>query len=116
MSIMNYIGVYAVDDRTLPIGIMCDRAMMALNTLKGSYEKQVAYYDESLRQEILREQKIVQGLQQALQEQHFELYLQPQVDVRSGRFWGRRPWCDGTIPCGGWFRRGSSFLYWKRMG
>lgn len=88
MSIMNYIGVYAVDDRTLPIGIMCDRAMMALNTLKGSYEKQVAYYDESLRQEILREQKIVQGLQQALQEQHFELYLQPQVDVRSGRLLG----------------------------
>lgn len=61
MSIMNYIGVYAVDDRTLPIGIMCDRAMMALNTLKGSYEKQVAYYDESLRQEILREQKNCAG-------------------------------------------------------
>ena len=37
----------------LPVDQMCDRAHMALNTVKGRYMTRFAYYDENMRELIL---------------------------------------------------------------
>lgn len=82
-----YLGVYEIDDLNLPISVMCDRAMFALETIKGDYQKLVAYYDETLRHHILEEKELAVGLDRAIDEGEIELYIQPQITV-DGR-------CDG---------------------
>lgn len=76
-----YLGVYEIDDPSLPIGMMCDRAMLALGTIKGDYQKQVAYYDEKLRYNLMQEQELAAGLDRAIREGEIELYIQPQITV-----------------------------------
>lgn len=76
-----YIGVYEIDDISLPISVMCDRAMMAIATIKGDYGKKVAYYDEKLRSSVLQEQELAAGLDQAIAQGELELYIQPQITL-----------------------------------
>lgn len=76
-----YLGVYEIDDPKLPISVMCDRAMFALETIKGDYQKLVAYYDETLRHHVLEEQELSMGLDRAIHDGEIELYVQPQITV-----------------------------------
>lgn len=74
------LGVYEVTDREVPIPVMCDRALMAAATLKENYGKQVAYYDETLRGNILREQELTGELEEAIEAGQFCMFLQPQMN------------------------------------
>lgn len=74
-----YVGVYEVRNPEMPVSVMCDRAFMAANSIKGSYQKRVAYYDEHLRNSVLCEQEIVREATVALREGGFQIYLQPQI-------------------------------------
>ena len=82
-----YIGVYEVTDRSMPVSAMCDRAQMALETIKGDYEKRVAFYDEELRNSVLREQELTSDVNEAIAKEHLQIYLQPQLD-RQGNVLG----------------------------
>ena len=64
---------------------MCDRARLAMNTVKGSYMHRYAYYDEKLKQMMLEEQMIVRDMEFALQERQFSIYLQPVYNSETGR-------------------------------
>lgn len=74
-----YRGVYEIDDPSLPIAVMCDRALMALDTIKGDFQKRIAYYDEQIRYSVLQEQELAAGLDRAIREGEIELYIQPQI-------------------------------------
>ena len=76
-----HLGFYQVEDKTLPISVMCDRAFMAINTVRGEYLKKVAYYTNDLRENILREQKLIGEFSMALVRGEFEMYLQPQFSA-----------------------------------
>lgn len=74
-----YVGVYEIVDRTIPVSVMCGRAFMAVNTIKGNYQKHVAYYDDALREKVLWEQQLTGEINTAIKERQFQMYLQPQV-------------------------------------
>ncbi len=78
------VGVFPALDRSLPIEQMCDRAGMALNTVKGDYARRVAYYDDELRLQLLEEQDILDNMDQALENGEFEVYLQPVYSLSTG--------------------------------
>ena len=71
------IGIYEIDDNTIPVDQMCDRANLALQTIKGNYLRQVAYYDATLRNTLLQEQKLVSDMKEALENHEFVIFLQP---------------------------------------
>ena len=75
--IVFYAGIYPVDNVFLPVDQMCDRAHMALNTVKGRYMTRFAYYDENMRELILEEQMILREMEFALGENQFCIYMQP---------------------------------------
>ena len=79
-----YIGRCVVDDKSLSISAIFDRALIAKETIKGRYDVQFATYDESMRTAILRKQKITGCMKKALQEGQFEVWLQPQYNHASG--------------------------------
>lgn len=72
-----YIGVYPISNISVPVDQMCDRANMALLTVKGNYIKRYAVYDNKLRETMLQEQQIVSEMNEALAKKQFCIYLQP---------------------------------------
>ena len=84
-SILFYAGVYPVDNVFLPVDQMCDRAHMALNTVKGRYMTRYAHYDTNMRELILEEQMILREMEFALAEKQFQIYLQPVYSLKDKR-------------------------------
>lgn len=74
-------GVYAIEDRTLPVEAMCDRALLATRSIKGQYGKYYAVYDDALRSRLLEEQSITDSMESALATGQFEIWLQPQYRI-----------------------------------
>ncbi|MDD6849305.1 MAG: bifunctional diguanylate cyclase/phosphodiesterase [Veillonellaceae bacterium] len=77
-------GLYRIDDKTLPVSVMCDRANMALWKAKGNFKNPYCEYDEKMRQQVLKEQKIINAMEMAIQNKEFTLYIQPKYDIEKG--------------------------------
>lgn len=70
-------GVYKIDDINLEVNQMCDRANLALQTIKGKYLEKFAFYDDRLRNILLEEQSLIDDSEKALKEKQFKIFLQP---------------------------------------
>lgn len=81
-------GLYRIDDKTLPVSVMCDRANMALWKAKGNFKNPYCEYDEKMRQQVLKEQKIINAMERAIKNKEFTLYLQPKYDIEKGTIIG----------------------------
>ncbi|MBP3243442.1 MAG: EAL domain-containing protein [Ruminococcus sp.] len=75
-----HMGIYHITDRSLRVSVMCDRANLAIQTIKDSYENMVAYYQKNLRENFVSQQKVIAEFDNALQTSQFCPYIQPQVD------------------------------------
>ena len=81
-------GVYIVEDPLIDVSLMCDRALMALKSIKGDYVKRVAYYDEEMRSNLIEAQQIATEMETALHEGQFVVFLQPQFNYNTGKLHG----------------------------
>ena len=81
-------GVYRIEDPASPVSIMCDRAVIALRTVTGSYFDRVALYDPGMREALVLEREVVAGIESALREDRIELFLQPKCNIRTGKIVG----------------------------
>ncbi|MEA4854047.1 MAG: EAL domain-containing protein [Christensenella sp.] len=81
-------GIYEITDRDIDVSLMSDRALLALLTVKQNYSKKIAWYDESLRQTLVDEHQLIEEMEQALIEEQFVVYFQPQVDYDEGTLIG----------------------------
>ena len=77
MMTLCYFGVYEIKDTDVRVSFMCDRAFIAINTIKGQMGKQVAWYDATLRNDVLREQELIYQLSDAIAAEQIKIYLQP---------------------------------------
>ncbi|MCD2493392.1 EAL domain-containing protein [Lacrimispora sp. NSJ-141] len=81
-------GIYSVEDRNVSVEQMCDRALLAARSIKGQYGKYFAAYDDKLRDELLRQQAIIDEMESALKEEQFLIYLQPKYRIRDDKLAG----------------------------
>ena len=88
MELTLAMGVYLIDDCELAISSMCDRAIMALNTVKGNYQQHLAFYDDRMRENLLLEQQILNNMEAALEKEEFVVYYQPKCEMETGRIFG----------------------------
>ncbi|MBE6876474.1 MAG: EAL domain-containing protein [Ruminococcus sp.] len=84
-KIQIHVGVYFIEDRKLRVSVMCDRANLAIKTIKSSYESSVVYYKENLREDFLNEQRIISEFELAIRSKQFQAYVQPQVFSENGK-------------------------------
>ncbi|MBR2044536.1 MAG: EAL domain-containing protein [Agathobacter sp.] len=83
------LGLYFVEgDEKIPASAMYDRAVLALNTVKGNYSKRYNIYDKSMLQEIDTEMSVLTEVQKGVEEREFVIYMQPQVHVPTGKITG----------------------------
>lgn len=85
--IVIHMGVYEVRDISVPVSIMFDRAFMSISTIKGDYQRHVAFYDDAMRDDVLWRQTISGELDEAIAQGQICPYLQPMVD-KSGNIVG----------------------------
>lgn len=88
MHLQVKIGIYQIDNRGLEIARMCDRALMAANSIKGNYNHRLAFFDGSMHEQLILEQKISNTMIESLQREDFRVYLQPKVEVDTGKVIG----------------------------
>lgn len=74
-------GIYSITDTSISVEQMCDRALLAVRSIKGQYGVHFARYDEKLRSRLLREQAITDIMEPALAQGQFEIYLQPKYRI-----------------------------------
>lgn len=74
-------GVYNVENVNLSVITMCARAKYALCSIKEKYNVNIAEYDTQLRNNILREEMITGGMENALIENQFQVYFQPKYSI-----------------------------------
>ena len=81
-------GIYTVEDRSLTIEQMCDRAFLAARSINGQYGKYFAMFEDEMHDSLVREQAITDVMERALEEEQFEIYLQPQYQIRGTKLAG----------------------------
>ncbi|MBE6754347.1 MAG: EAL domain-containing protein, partial [Ruminococcaceae bacterium] len=74
------IGIYEVEDTTLDVSLMCDRALLALQSVKNNFTNRVAWYNGSMRDALIEEQELAAEMVAALENGQFEVFYQPQYD------------------------------------
>lgn len=76
-------GVYVIEDKSLPIELMLDRAKLAAKTIKGQYMNNYAFYTDDIGLALEEEQQIVNEMSHALENEQFLVYFQPKYNVKS---------------------------------
>ena len=77
-------GLYLVRDRNISIASMVDRSRIAMDTVKTSYVKPYAYYNNTMRENIVMEQMLMSECDAAIRENQFEVYYQPVCNALDG--------------------------------
>lgn len=82
------VGIYGPMDGSYPVITCCDRAFWAIKKIKGIYKKNIAYYTDEMRAQLLEEQKILDYMEESLEKGEFCVYYQPKHECTGGRIAG----------------------------
>lgn len=75
-----YYGIYENVGTDIPISVVCDRTIMAINKIKGNMQEHLIHYDENYRKQVRNEQQMMNDFNVSLRERNFHLYLLPYVN------------------------------------
>lgn len=81
------IGIYEVVNR-IPANLMCDRARLAADRVKGNELTHYMVYDNSMREKMIEDQRVLNEMQHALDKEEFVIFIQPKCDLATGELIG----------------------------
>jgi len=81
-------GVYEYIPHDSSIVAICDKAHMALNTIKHHYIKDMAFYTDEIAREFEKQRRIENSMYKSLEEGDFQVYYQPKHDSKTGALVG----------------------------
>ena len=81
-------GICKGVDRDKSIVLYCDRAHIAVNTIKHVYGQKIAEFDEGIRDMVEKQRAIEADMQKAIDEKQFKVYYQPKHDTVTGKLVG----------------------------
>ncbi len=110
------IGIYLIENRELPISVMCDRALLALRTIKGNYHQHYAYYTDSMRDRLILEQQTVADMRVAIEQKQFVMFFQPQINYDTGKVFGAEALVRWNHPTRGMLPPGEFIPAFEKSG
>ena len=93
-------GIYQLEDNCHEIGLACDRARIACNMAKKRYDVIYNIYDVSLHEKLLKQQYIVDHIDEAVEKEYIKVFYQPVIRVKTGEICGYEAlvrWQDPTF-------------------
>jgi len=109
-------GLYDNIDKTLPMSMICDRAMMALRSVKHQYGLTHGKYTPQMQLQYNREQRILDSMESALKNNQFLVYYQPKHDAESSAIVGVEALVRWTHPEYGFMSPGEFIPLFERNG
>ena len=95
-------GIYPIEDTTMDISLILDHSAIAAGQCKGNYMVNMAVYTKELKERLLVEQRIINEMDAALEQEQFIVYFQPKYELQQMSPYGaealvrwKRP--DGTL-------------------
>ncbi|MEG1049599.1 MAG: EAL domain-containing protein, partial [Oscillospiraceae bacterium] len=77
-----------MEDVRLPVSSMCDRSKIAIQSIKGKFDRCIALYDDNHRKALIEEQEISSQMHKALENGEFIPYYQPKYNLCTGEIVG----------------------------
>ena len=101
-NIQVYYGIYPAEHFREPLASMCDKASLAVDAIKGDRQRFISYYSEQMLEQALSCKTVLDEFDAALKSGEFQIYLQPQIEVNTGKIYGaealvRRIKADGSL-------------------
>ena len=93
-------GIYFLDDVRAEVGLACDHARLACNSIKGRHDLNYCVYDDVLREKLRRQQYVVDHIEEAIQKEYIKVFYQPVIRVKTGEICGYEAlvrWIDPNI-------------------
>ena len=109
-------GIYSPVDCELPLVISCDRAFFSIRSIKGKYGKDIAFFEDSLQNQLLNEQRITETMERALEESQFQVFYQPKHETVTGHIAGAEALVRWNHPEYGFMAPGSFIPLFERNG
>lgn len=81
-------GIYLIEDVNMSIDSMSDRANLASRKTKGHHQNTYFFYNDEMRNQLIEEQQIENEMHRALEQNEFQIYLQPKYDIRTEKIAG----------------------------
>ncbi|MCR5404557.1 MAG: GGDEF and EAL domain-containing protein [Butyrivibrio sp.] len=81
-------GIYFMDDRRSEIGLACDHARLACNSIKNRHDINYCIYDELLRENLRKQQYVIDHIDEAIENEYIKVYYQPVIRVKTGEICG----------------------------
>ena len=81
-DITPFFWIYLVKNRDLSINEMYDKANLASKNCKGNYIQNYFFYTKEMSEDIIKEQRIINNMKNALKNEEFVLYLQPKYELQ----------------------------------
>lgn len=82
------IGVYEMDDLTVPPEVMYDHATMALSKVSEIHSERIYIYDPKMERKLEEDWKLLLEIRDALLNDEFTFFAQPQCDISTGKIVG----------------------------
>ncbi len=77
-------GIYYMGDNDTEIGLACDHARLACNSIKGRHDVYYCVYDEMLRKNMRKQQYVVDHVDEAVEKEYIKVFYQPVIRVKTG--------------------------------
>lgn len=88
MKVVVKFGIYQSEGMSLTVRAMCDRAKLAVKSIKGKYDVLYAFYNEEIGSILQEEQQITAEMIRALEKKQFQIYFQPKYNLHNDKIAG----------------------------
>ena len=109
-------GIYVITDHHEKIQSMLEKAGMAAKEVKGKYQKHLAFYRPDMSEKAAKEQDIINEMQSAIDNQEFEIYLQPKYNLKTEKPFGAEALIRWNHPTKGLISPGDFIPIFERNG
>ena len=93
-------GIYFTDNRYAEVGLACDHARLACNSIKRRHDVNYCIYDDMLRDNLRKQQYVVDHIEEAVEKEYIKVYYQPVIRVATGEICGYEAlvrWSDPKV-------------------
>ncbi|URN84603.1 EAL domain-containing protein [Acetobacterium wieringae] len=88
-----HFGIYIIEDKTGNLEKIREKANMARIAAKTAENQRWFFYSDAFRKKIGEEKEIIDQMEDALENQEFEMYLQPKYNLHTNRYCG----CEALV-------------------
>ncbi|MBC3797698.1 GGDEF and EAL domain-containing protein [Acetobacterium tundrae] len=81
-------GIYVIEDSSITIDMISDRASLAAKMIKGGYASACSFYNDAIRNQILNDNEIENEMHEGLENKDFKVFLQPKFNVKTEKIVG----------------------------